>query len=92
MFLSAQVILPPKQLNAFVMQGACFLQEQTLTTHLLRKLVHWDSATESDLEVVLSTISDWCDTATIIILTTPISQCRARKKTCSDHPNNLATT
>ena len=90
-FLSAQVILPPKQLDAFVDLAARFLQEQTLTTQLIRKLVPWDSATESDLEEVLSIISDWRDTAAIVIPSTPTSQRRARKKKRADLPNNLAT-
>jgi hypothetical protein len=90
-FLSAQIILPPKQLNAFVIQSPRFLQEPTLTTHLLRKLVPWDSATESDLEEVLLTINSWRETAAIIIPSTPSSQRRARKKTRANEPNNLAS-
>lgn len=90
-FLSAQIILPPKQLDAFVDQSSRFLQEQTLTIQLLRKLVPWDSAAESDLEEVLSIISDWRDTAAIVIPTTPTSQRRARKKKRPDQPNNFAT-
>ena len=91
-FLSAQVILPPKQMDAFVMQSARLLQEQTLTTHLLRKLVPWDSATESDMEELQSIISDWRDTASIAIPTTPTSQRRARKKKRAEQPRNLTTT
>jgi hypothetical protein len=90
-FLSAQVILPPKQLDAFVMQSARFLQEQTLTTRFLRKLVPWDSATESDVEEVLAIISEWRETAAIVIPTTPTSQRRARKKKRADLPNNVTT-
>ncbi|KAF8816642.1 P-loop containing nucleoside triphosphate hydrolase protein [Phlegmacium glaucopus] len=88
-FLSAQIILPPKQLDALLAQSARFLQEQTLTTHLLRKLVPWDSATESDLEEVLLTINGWRETAAIVIPTTPTSQRRARKKTRANQPHNL---
>ena len=90
-FLSAQVILLPKQLDAFVTHSARFLQEQTLTTHLLQKLVPWDSATESDLEEVLAAINDWRDSAAIVIPTTPTSQCCARKKTRADQPTHLTT-
>jgi len=88
LFLSAQIFLPPKQLNAFVMHSPKFLQEQDLTTRLIRKLVPWDSATESDLEGILSIINDWCETASIVIPTTPASQRRARKKTRVDKSNN----
>jgi len=90
-FLSAQVILPPKQLDAFVTHSARFLQEQILTTRLLRKLVPWDSATESDLEELLATINDWRESAAIVIPTTPTSQRRARKKTRADQPTHLTT-
>ena len=84
-FLSAQVILPPKQLNAFVMHGARFLWEQTLTTHLLQKLVPWDSVTESDLEELLIVINDWCESASIVVVpTTPTSQWHAHKETRAD--------
>lgn len=91
MFLSAQIILPPKQLNAFVAHGPKFLQQQVLTTRLLRKLVPWDSATNSDMEEILAVINDWRETAAIIIPTTPSSQRRARKKTRVKQTNNSAT-
>ena len=80
LFLSAQTILPPKQLNAFVSQSNRFLQEEIVTICLLRKLVPWDSATETDLAEIVSIISNWRDTATIVIPSTPASQRRARKK------------
>ena len=83
-FLSGQVILPPKQLDAFVTHSSRFLQEQTLTTRLLQKLVPWDSATESDLEELLAAINDWRESAAIVIPTTPTSQRRACKKIRAD--------
>ena len=60
--------------------SARLLQEQTLTTRLLRKLVPWDSATESDLEELLTAINNWRESAAIVIPATPTSQRRARKK------------
>ena len=90
MFLSAQIILPPKQLNAFVAHGPKFLQQQVLMTRLLCKLVPWDSATNSDMEEILAVINDWHETAAIIIPTTPSSQRRARKKTRVEQTNNPA--
>ena len=80
LFLSAHTILPPKQLNAFVSQSNQFLQEHTVTTRLLRKLVLWDSATETDLAEIVSIINDWRETAAIVVPSTPASQRRARKK------------
>jgi hypothetical protein len=79
-FYSAQIILPPKQINSFVTQSNRFLQEQIITPRLLRKLVPWDSATDSDLDQIVSIITDWRDAASIIIPSTPTSQRRARKK------------
>ena len=47
---------------------------------LLRKLVLWDSATETDLAEIVSIINDWRETAAIVVPSTPASQHRARKK------------
>lgn len=81
LFFSAQTILPPKQLNSFLSSTPKFLAEQHLTTRFLRKLVTWDSASESDWEDILSIISDWREAAAIVVPTTPPSQRRGRKKT-----------
>jgi hypothetical protein len=91
-FHSAQIILPPKQLDSFVAQSNRFLQEQILTPRLLRKLVSWDSATDCDLEQIVSIITDWREMASITIPTTPTSQRRARKKGRSGQEDNHAST
>ena len=73
------------------MHGARFLWEQTLTAHFLQKLVPWNSATEYDLEELLIVINDWCESASIVVPTTPTSQRHACKKTRADQPTNLTT-
>jgi len=46
----------------------------------LQKLVPWDSASESDLDQIITIINDWRESVAIVIPTTPTSQQRARKK------------
>ena len=46
---------------------------------------------DSDMEEILAIINDWCETAAIIIPTTPSLQRRAHKKTCVEQTKNPAT-
>jgi len=87
LFLSAQTILPPKQLNAFVSQSNRFLQEEIVTICLLRKLVPWDSATETDLAEIVSIISNWRDTATIAFRALRLHSAELERK--EDRDQNL---
>jgi hypothetical protein len=74
-FLSSQILLPPKQLQAFVNHCPKFLYEATITPRFLRKLIPWDSASESTLEEIIEILHDWRETACLGPPATPKSQC-----------------
>lgn len=84
-FFSAQILFPPKQLEAFIDHCPKFLREPTITSRFLRKVIPWDSATESNLEEIIGILHDWRETAGLGPPATPTSQRRTRKKARSSH-------
>jgi hypothetical protein len=86
-FFSPQILLPPKQLQAFVDHCPKFLHEATITPHFLRKLIPWDFPSESNLEEIIKILHDWRETASLGPPATPKSQRRARKRARSSHPD-----
>jgi hypothetical protein len=90
-FFSHQILLPPKQLQAFVDNCPKFLQEATITPRFLRKLILWEFANESNLEEIIKILHDWRDTC-LKPPATPKSQHRARKKARSSHRDPLPVT
>lgn len=84
-FFSSQILLPPKQLQAFVDHCPKFLNEPTITPHFLRKLIPWDFASDSNLEEIIIILNDWRETACLGPPATPKSQRRARKKARSSY-------
>ena len=84
-FFSSQILLPPKQLQAFVDHCPKFLHEAAISPSFLRKLIPWDFANEANLNEIIKILLDWRETASLGPPDTPKSQCRAHKKAWSSH-------
>ncbi|KAJ7229480.1 hypothetical protein C8J57DRAFT_1534450 [Mycena rebaudengoi] len=78
-FLSADVALPPRQLESLISSSGKFLTHAVIgKLQILTVVKNWDFATDEDFRDVAAIISDWRLRFTS---TTPKSQHRAQKRT-----------
>ncbi|KAJ6475766.1 hypothetical protein C8R47DRAFT_668527 [Mycena vitilis] len=78
-FISAEVALPPRTLEALVSSAGKFLSEATIgKRQILAVVKHWDFGTDEDFRDVAEIICDW---RTIFVAATPQSQRRTHKRT-----------
>ncbi|KAJ7195377.1 P-loop containing nucleoside triphosphate hydrolase protein [Mycena pura] len=82
-FISAEVALPPRTLEALVTASGKFLSEAVIgKKQILAVVKHWDFGTDDDFRDVAEIICDW---RTIFVSMTPQSQRRTHKRTRSSH-------
>ncbi|KAJ6614367.1 hypothetical protein B0H10DRAFT_2191533 [Mycena sp. CBHHK59/15] len=78
-FLSSEVALPPRTLEALVSSSGKFLSEAVIGKKKILAIVkHWDFGTDEDFRDVAEIVSDW---RTIFVSVTPKSQHRTHKRT-----------
>ncbi len=77
-YIDPAVDFPDTLVKKLVDHAASFLSKASITVHDIRRIIHWDSAIEAELEAVVKILADWRVEAAVTA--TPKSQRQSRKK------------